>query len=418
MTFDPPPATGDPTTDRPQSTSPLRTIASIAAGVLFVIAAVVALVVGWARATVLDSDRFASTIEQTLAEPEVTRSLSELVTERVLEIADVDAFVATNLPEELAALSPVLRGAARGLTIELVDGIVSSPAARSGLVEASRATHQGFVRLLEGGEPPPSVTIEGDSIAINLLPLVTESIGGLQARGLVGELEVPRLNWDDDPAEQRMLLSRVLDRDLPDDFGQIVVYRSERVSEASQMVQNGRSVLTLAKRGALVLYASVIILGVATVALARRRLVALGALASGVAAAVLIARAVVNGIVEEIPGLFTNPGAVVAVAISVGDLTRGLITMLDVVAVFTVAIAAFALVAAWRRRSGGSGASVEAAGALVADHPEFVSLGGFALAILLLSIAGVGWFSGLIAAALVVGSTLVLTRSRRVQPNV
>lgn len=418
MTLAPPTTPIDPTGDHSPATSRPRTIASFVAGVLFVIAAVVALVVGWARATVLDSDRFASTIEQTLAEPEVTRSLAELVAERVLDVADVDAFVATNLPEELAPLSPLLRGAARGLTIELVDGIVSSPAARSGLVEASRTTHQGFVRLLEGGEPPPSVTVEGDSVAINLLPLVSQSIEGLQERGLVGELRLPRLNWDDDPAEQRVLLSRVLDRDLPDDFGQIVVYRSERVAEASQMVQNGRSVLALAKRGAFVIYASVIILGVATVALARRRLLALGALAAGVAAAMLIARAVINGIVAEIPGLFTNPGAVVAVATSVGDLSRGLITMLDVVAVFTVAIAAFALVAAWRQRSGGSGASVQAAGALVADHPEFVGLGGFALAILLLSIAGVGWFTGLVAAVLVVGSTLVLTRSRRLQPNV
>jgi hypothetical protein len=393
----------------------IRTMASVITGVLFVVVAMVALVVAWARATVLDSDRFAATIEQTLAEPEVTRALSESVTERVLAVSDVDGYIGANLPEELAPLAQVLRGAARALAVELVDEVVSSPAARAGLVEASRATHRGFIALLEGGDLPPAVSVEGDEIAVNLLPLITESIERLQARGLLGDIDVPRLNWRDDPTEQRMLLARAIDRDLPEDFGLVVVYRSERVEEASQMVQNGRAMLSLAQSGAWVVYASAVILGVATVALARRRLMAVGALALGSAAALLVARAVVVGIVEEVPGLFTNPGAVTAVATSLGDLSRGLIRLLDVVALIACALTVFALGAVWRRRSGGFIAPIRA---LVDERPEFVGLGGFALAILLLSVAGVGWLSILAATALVAGSAVVLARPRRAQSNI
>jgi len=415
VTYSDPAPPADTSRPATRSADRVRTVASVITGVLFVIVAVVSLVVAWARATVLDSDRFASTIEQTIAEPEVTRALSEVVTERVLAVADVDGYIGANLPEELAPLAQVLRGAARALAVELVDQVVSSPAARSGLVEASRATHRGFITLLEGGDPPPAVSVEGDEIAINLLPLITESIERLQARGLLGDLNVPRLNWGDDPTEQRVLLARAIDRDLPEDFGQVVVYRSERVQAASQMVQNGRAMLSLAQRGAWVIYASAVILAVATVVLARRRLMAFGAVALGSAAALLVARTVVAGLVEEVPGLVTNPGAVTAVATSLGDLSRGLIKLLDVVAVITFGLAVFALGAAWRRRSGGEVGPIRA---LVDERPEFVGLGGFALAILLLSVAGVGWVSILAATALVAGATVVLARSRRAQPNV
>jgi len=394
----------------------LRTVASAVIGVIAVVLLLLSLVVAWARATVLNSDRFAATVERTLAEPEVTRSLAEITTARLFVIADVNGFIGRTLPEPLAPLAPLLEGAARSLAVDVVDEIVGSPAANRGITEASRLAHRGVMRVLEGDVAPAAVTIDDGAVAVNLLPLITESAQRLQDRGLLTGVEIPQFEWDGDPAQQRDQLGDAIGRELAEDFGQLVVYRSEKISNASQLVQTGRTALSMAQRGALVIYSLTFICAVASLALARRRIVALGALSLGAFVALVLARVVALRIIAELPELFVNPGAVVAVATSVADISRGLITGIDLLALLTLALALGSLVT--MRRAATTGGVRSALGALVRERRELVALSGFALSLLIVTIVGLGWLPVLIAIALVVGSVVVLSVPQRVQPNV
>jgi hypothetical protein len=137
-------------------------------------------------------------------------------------------------------------------------------------------------------------------------------------------------------------LEQALGRDLPDDFGQLVVYRSETLAEAQTLLASAQRAMVVVKRAVGLLVVLTIGLVAATLALARDRRRATLALALGVTAALLVTRRVVQRIVEDSPDLVVNPESRAAVSEVVGGLTSSLlaaVTILLLIGVVTSAVA-------------------------------------------------------------------------------
>ena len=74
------------------------------------------------------------------------------------------------------------------------------------------------------------MSVDNGEVSINLLPLLSRGLLAIQDLGVLADARVPVFTADGDPAEQQAELSVAIGRTLPADFGQLVVYRSEKLA--------------------------------------------------------------------------------------------------------------------------------------------------------------------------------------------
>lgn len=380
----------------------VRPTLSVIAGVVAVIMLVLSLVTAWAGSTLLNSDRFATSVGVALEEPEVTRALSEAVADRVIEAADLDGFVSGALPEQLALLTPVIEGGARYLVTNVTDEILQTAPVQAGLVELVRTAHGAALEVLEGDGLVPGLSVDDEEVAFNLLPLVGVALERVQSRGLLQSVRLPDLAFDGDPTQQIQSLERSLGRTLPPDFGQLVVYRGEVVAEASEVVKTARRALALAKRLAVVIYLITAVLFGVSLVLARRRPRAAVMLALGVAAAVLIARAVTARLLSELPSLVKNPGGAIVLARSSEQLAADLVYSFAIAAVVALVVALATILFSSRR-------SRDAA---LTRYRSLTAIAAFAAAVLLVLLLGVGLLTVVLAIGFAVVGLVLLATDR------
>jgi len=383
----------------------LRPTLSVIAGVVAVLMLVLSLVTAWASATMLNSDRFADATAAALEEPEVTRALSEVVADQVIEAADLDGFVSGVLPEQLVPLTPLIEGGARYLVVNVTDEVLQSDRVQTGLVELVRLAHGAAIEVLEGDGVVPGLSIDQGEVTFNLLPLVGVALDQIQSRGLLRSIDLPELAFDGDPNQQIRALEGSLGRTLPPDFGQLVVYRGEVVSEASELVKTARRTLAVSKRLAVVIYLTTLVLFGVSFALARRRRRAIVMLAIGATAGVLIARAITSRLLSELPGLVRNPGGAIAIARSSERLASDLLSSFTIAAVLAIVVAVATIIF-------GSDRTLDA---VLTKYRSLAALVAFAAAVLLISLLGVGLVTVIVAIGFaVVGLVLLVTERSQI----
>jgi hypothetical protein len=189
------------------------------------------------------------------------------------------------------------------------------------------------------------------------------------------------LTRDGDPSEQIAQLETATGRDLPDDFGQLTVYRSDKLAEAQASVQNAQRTFALVKRATVLLAILAVVFIVATILLARRRWYAGLWLALGALVAMVLSRLVINRIVDEAPDLVTGAGARAAVANILDEATRGLLRLTGLI----VILAVLALLLTLFRRNW-NGSDLLLVGAVVGGL-AVVAVLGFSLVSLLIGVA-------------------------------
>lgn len=359
---------------------PARTALSIVAGVLAIVCLMVSLLSMWIRSTLLDTDKFTDSVAAALEQPEVTASLARVITEQITEAVDLDGFVENALPGPLAAIGPVISAGAEVVVRDVTQSLLETEQAKTVLVELVRRVHQATIAVLTDDDPVPGVRVVGDEVSINLLPLVGRAIEAVQSRGVLTGLEIPELRLDGDPAQQIAALESTLGRSLPDDFGQLVVYRGEKVSEASSFVQTARSAIEVAERLAILLYVLTVVFFAVSLILARRTRRAAIILAIAAAGAAFIARRLVDQALGELSALVTDPGALLALTLSANRLTSGLLVALLVTASIAIAVAVLVFVI-------GSPRTLDA---LLTRHRNLTAIAAFAVAVVIIAGFGVG----------------------------
>jgi hypothetical protein len=348
--------------------------------VLAVVLLLVSAIAVWARATVFDSDRVAGIVGDALAEPEVSQALADRVAEQVFAAVDVDAFLDSVLPAQLSRLAPVISGGLEDAVDRAMTRVFESPDVQELLTNLVRRAHAAAMRLLEGDGLADGISVVDGAVTLNLVPLISRGLVRVQDFGLLSDVDVPEATAEGDPTQQIADLEAALGRPLPDDFGQLVVYRSDRLADAQTSLQEAQRTLVLVKRAFWVLLAATVVFLALTIVLARDRWRAALFLGLGAVAAMVIARTVVRRVRDDAPELVVRPGAKAAVTSILDDAAGGLLRAFGVVLGLAIAVAAVAFLLRHRRRDDLTLIIAVVAGAIV------VALLGFSIWALLAGI--------------------------------
>jgi hypothetical protein len=370
--------------------------------VLTSLSAVATTVALWARSQVLDSDRWAQLAERIIQEPEVVNRLAERVSTSIVQGLDVEERIeaalgqAERLPAQAALLAGPFASRIQEFLEERIRDFLSSERGQQLWVELNRRVHQRAVAILRG-ETRPGVTVEGGTVTLNLVPLANRVLGG--AGDVLTDIlgrpvslpTVEELQASGGADQARALLEDRLGIQLPDDFGEMVVFRSEQLAA-------GQDAVRLLDRFVVLLLILTVVLIAASLALSvarRRTLVHLGI---GLLLAALIARLVVRAIQQRIVD-GAAAGSREAIEEVVGNVFEGLF---DFTAAYLAGRPAWVERLGDRARAGAASARFRRFAVLAREHRDGLRLGGFIAALVVLYIVGLSWLSLIVIVVLLV----------------
>lgn len=424
-------ADAPPTGDRTQLVEPVsgpppadtaRRGRSIAATVLVLLTAIAVLastVAVWAKATVLDSDRFTAVVSDVLDDPAVIDPVAAELTDQLLTLLVTTGAVESALGP-LAPAAPVLLGAVRGTVEDRVADLLATERAQDLLASAVRGAHAATVSLLRGdglGFDLQSLEVEGGEVRLDLSGLILAAVQVL--------LDLFPDDWDlpqatDAAADLRAAVEERFDVSLPEDFGTVVVYDSDSLARAEVAVAEAQRGLAIAERAVTALVLVTLLLGVAAFAVSVRRRRTAIQLAVAVALAGALGVLVIGRLVEALPAVVTDPAAREAALVIMSSFTDGLIGLTRAL----VVLGALAAAAGWlagpsasatavRRRVGELGGPARAAAA----HRDAARLAGAVAALLVLWWWGWSWFTLVLAAALAAAGVALPARIAADRPD-
>ncbi|GAA2046282.1 hypothetical protein GCM10009819_37680 [Agromyces tropicus] len=180
-----------------------RTVAAVVLVVLGLLLAPVAVVSAWARAELVDTDRFVSTFGPLADDPEVQAFIADEVTVAIEEQVDIpqltsdvfDGIRALDLPPRAEdALGLLEAPAAQGLSSLLsstVDRVIASDAFADVWRASLTATHRQFTAALQG-DPDAALAIGGDgTLSIQLGPIIQAVKDRLTEQGVGFAAAIP-----------------------------------------------------------------------------------------------------------------------------------------------------------------------------------------------------------------------------------
>lgn len=187
---------------------------AVGSSVLLILACVLAplsVVSVWSATQLSDTDQYVETVAPLADDPAVQQAVADDVTAAVVEALDVDQVTADtlevlasleNMPPRLAALLPglavPLSNGIESFTRDQVEALLATPQFAALWEEVNRIAHTQVVRLLEGDESGV-VTAQGDTITLNLSPVVAGVQERLVDRGFTLAENIP-------PVDRRFVL--------------------------------------------------------------------------------------------------------------------------------------------------------------------------------------------------------------------
>jgi hypothetical protein len=181
---------------------------SMVATLLIVIGCILAplsVVAVWTKNLVTDTDRYVTTVAPLASDPAIQNAVADKVTAEIfthLDVAGVtnqavDALAERGLPpliaRQLHALSQPLANGVQGFVRDEVGKVVASDAFANAWLTANRAAHSALVAAMTG-ETREGVTVENDTVSINLGPIIQEVKQRLIDRGFELASRIPNVN--------------------------------------------------------------------------------------------------------------------------------------------------------------------------------------------------------------------------------
>ena len=181
---------------------------SVVATLLIVIGCILApisVVAVWTKNLVTDTDRYVATVAPLASDPAIQNAIADRITAEIftqLDVADitnqaVDALAERGLPPlvatQLQALSEPLSSGVESFVRTEVGKVVASDAFANAWTTANRTAHQALVAALTG-ETREGITIENDTVSINLGPFIQEVKQRLIDRGFGLASRIPNVN--------------------------------------------------------------------------------------------------------------------------------------------------------------------------------------------------------------------------------
>lgn len=225
----------------------------VALSVLFLVTATVGV---WARAFVVDTERWVETVGPLIEQPEVVSAVSARAAQAIVDELDVEELIRSSpaaiewLPVEPGAATGPLTLLVRDRLAERIEAALDTDLARRLWIGINRVAHRSALALLRG-ETREGVDVADGTVSLDLVPLIELALSG--AEDLLSDLlgraidlpEPGRISAADADAA-RARIEAALDLDLPEDFGEVVVLRSDTLSALQDgLAALDRSVLFL-----------------------------------------------------------------------------------------------------------------------------------------------------------------------------
>jgi hypothetical protein len=196
----------------PPGRPPRQRWRTIVAVLLIVVGCVLAPLAGvavWARNQVTNTDRYVATVTPLAADPAIQQAITDQITAQVFTYIDIQALT-TQVADALSAraegrgLPPQAAAALQGLAGPVANGvqgfvrtqverIVQSQAFEDAWIQANRAAHETLVKALTG-EGGGAVTVEGDTVTLNLAPFIQTVKQRLVAQGFTLAERIPQVD--------------------------------------------------------------------------------------------------------------------------------------------------------------------------------------------------------------------------------
>jgi hypothetical protein len=160
----------------------------------------------WARNQVTNTDRYVRTVAPLAADPAIQQAIADQITTQIFTYLDVqgltnqtvDALAARGLRPQLAdqlrGFAGPLSSGIQGFVRTEVGKIVQSQAFADAWVQANRIAHQALVTALTGQGGDGAVTVEGDTVTLNLAPFIATVKARLVEGGFGLAARIPQVN--------------------------------------------------------------------------------------------------------------------------------------------------------------------------------------------------------------------------------
>jgi hypothetical protein len=367
----------------------------------------------WAHRTLLNTDAWVETVAPLGTNPQVTAALATYVTDQIVTRLDLQQRAADALSQaapQAAFLAGPITNAIEGFVHDKMTEFFNSEAWATLWTEANRVAHEQAVNILRGRQGTV-LTNENGQVTLNLIPVITAVLQKIEdvAQGLLGDrVTLPQISGTEQVSTAIAALSSALNKPLPPDFGQIVIFQSDSLAKAQNAVKMFDRLTYLLILLSLILIAVTIVLSV------NRRRTAVQ-LAIGAIVGVLIARLIIRKISDNVVASISSSdrGAVKAVLDDAFGSLRGFTRWLFAIALI-VAIVAFLmgkrewLAAARSKAAAAYGAGKEMAvserpfALWIRGHADGLRIAGPIVAVALLFWVGVSWLSVILLGALLV----------------
>jgi hypothetical protein len=192
------------------STSRLRSIATVVLIVLTCILTFASVLAVWMRALVLNTDSYVKAVGPLIDNPAVRAEVARDVVDALYERVDVTGLLRDSLPRNARVIAPTLAQGVHDTAIQLAASALATDAVRKVWNEANRVAHDQVVHVLKG-EGEVVTTAEGE-VAVDLRPIVAQVRQALDDHGVA--------IFDDVPVSQ-------IDR-------RFVLFRSDDLARAQQ----------------------------------------------------------------------------------------------------------------------------------------------------------------------------------------
>lgn len=363
--------------------------------VLTAVAVLAASMATWAKRTVLETDRFTRVAETLVADDRVIDAIVDAVAPPVLSLVEGQIPERDDLPTALAPLRPLLVRSLEGVVRTQLGDVLRSDRGQELLVGSIRRAHAATMKLLDGrGLFDDVLAVEDGQIRLDLRPVVARGLAALQDRGIIpSRIALPEPGSGDGVA----LLEAAFDRDLPDDFGTVVLYEGQAVADAQESFGQLQSALALFKRGVVALWVAAVVLMVAALALSIRRTRTLFQLGVAIAASMTVFQVLVFRAAEVLPEVATSPDARDVAAALVEAATVGLKRFAGVLILVGIAVAVTGYLASRSAdRAHVAGRTPGTTGGVtgwIQAHPDLARVACLAVALVLLFVWGLTWLS-------------------------
>jgi hypothetical protein len=181
---------------------------AVAATLLIVLGCVLAPLAGvavWARNQVSDTDRYLATVTPLASDPAIQNAIADQITAQIFTYVDVRGLttqavealtergLSPQLASQLQALATPIANGVQSFTRTQVGKIVQSPAFADAWVQANRLAHAELVKALTG-EGGGAITVENDTVSINLAAFIQTVKQQLVASGFTLAARIPQVN--------------------------------------------------------------------------------------------------------------------------------------------------------------------------------------------------------------------------------